>query len=182
MNLGLTLLPTELLDPLKHDREAFRSGVKELDLFLHQKARKEADHNLSKTFVLTASDPPRQILGYYTISPKHINTTDLPSELTRKLPRYNELGVTLLGRFAIAEAYQQGDFGLGRHLLTDVKYRVWNLATGSFAIVVDVLMGEKGDPTGFYLKYDFMPFVDNQKKLFLPMKTVERTLRDANLI
>jgi hypothetical protein len=59
---------------------------------------------------------------------------------------------------------------------------VWNLATGSFAIVVDVLTGEKGDPTGFYMNYDFMPFADNPKKLFLPMKTVEQTLRQAGLI
>ncbi len=185
----LTLRPTELLDISKHDRSSFKCGVSELDLFFQERARKESELNLSKTFVLTAEEVSNGILGYYTISPKHINTTDLPSELTKRLPKYNELGVTLLGRFAIAEEFQRtghglGTFlhGLGTFLLNDVKYRVWNLATGSFGIVVDVLVGEKGDPTDFYRSYDFIPFLDNPRKLFLPMKTIEQTLRKAGLI
>ncbi len=131
---------------------------------------------------MTAYEQPELIIGYYTISPKHINTSDLPPELTQRLPRYNELGVTLLGRFAIAEMYQRSNYKFGQHLLNDVKYKVWNLATGSFGIVVDILVGEKGNPTGFYLAYDFLPFPDNSKKLFLPMKTLEMTLRAAGLI
>jgi hypothetical protein len=156
--------------------------VSELDLFFQERARKESELSLSKTFVLTADEVPDEILGYYTISPKHINTTDLPPELTKRLPKYNELGVTLLGRFAIAEEFQRAGFGLGTFLLNDVKYRVCNLGTGSFGIVVDVLVGEKGDPTAFYLSYDFIPFPDNPRKLFLPMKTIEQTLRKAGLI
>jgi len=171
-----------LLDISKHDRSSFRCGVSELDLFFEQRARKESELNLSKTFVLTAEEVPDGILGYYTISPKHINTTDLASELTKRLPKYNEIGVTLLGRFAIAEEFQRAGLGLGTFLLNDVKYRVWNLATGSFGIVVDVLIGEKGDPTDFYRNYDFIPFPDNPRKLFLPMKTIEQTLHKAGLI
>jgi len=178
----LTLQPTELLDPHKHDRNSFKCGVKELDHFLWERARKESDLNLSKTFVLTTAEHPEAILGYYTLSPKHITTSDLPNELTKRLPRYNEIGVTLLGRFAIAEQFQRRGLGLGGHLLTDAKHRVWNLSTNSFGLLVDVLIGEKGDPTDFYLGYDFQPFPDNRTKLFLPMKTIERTLREAGLI
>jgi hypothetical protein len=181
MSKILSLQPTALLDPDKHDRAAFSCGVSELDQFLAQRARKESDQNLSKTFVLTAKELPGRIIGYYTISPKHINTSDLPSELTRKLPRYNELGVTLLGRLAIDQDFATNK-GLGSHLLTDVKYKVWGLQTGSFGIVVDVLIGETGDPTEFYLKHDFIQFSDTPNKLFLPMKTIQQTLKAGGLI
>lgn len=180
MTASLRLHATVLLDANKHDRGKFSSGVSELDNFLHQRARKESELNFSKTFVLTAEELPGRIVGYYTISPKHINTFDLPADLTRRLPKYNELGVTLLGRFAIDEEFSGK--GIGAHLLTDIKLKVWNLSTGSFGIVVDVLIGEKGDPTAFYLKFDFIRFPDTEKKLFLPMKTIEQTLKKAGLI
>lgn len=187
MQKPIQLLLPMPLDAKLHDREAFSCGVSELDTFLKTRARKEAEQNLNKTFVLTRAEKPQEIIGYYTLSTRHIPVNDMPAELSKRLPRYNHLGVTLLGRFAIAEKYQSTTApkqSLGALLLTDVKLRTYKAAqsVASFGLLVDVLVGEKGDPTGFYLKYDFQRFPHNQSRLFLPMKTIEKTLRAANLI
>lgn len=187
MSSPLKLLLPVVLDTSIHDRTKFCSGVSELDDFLKTKARKEADSNLNKTFVLTLEENPSEIVGYYTLSGKQINISDLPTQITKKLPKYNSIGATLLGRFAVDEKYQSSTCPgqkIGSLLLNDAKLRAWNASksVGSFALVVDVLVGEKGDPTGFYLKYDFIQFQDDQSKLFLPMSTIEKTLQSAGLI
>jgi hypothetical protein len=183
----LDLLLPAVLDTSVHNRESFSCGVKELDLFLQTKARKEGDHNLNKTFVLTLKVDPSVIVGYYTLSNKQILVGDLPQELTKKLPKYNSLGATLLGRFAIDAKYQHDycpGLGFGKILLTDAKLRAWKASqsVGSFALIVDILVGEKGDPSEFYRKYGFLPFPSDTTKLFLPMATIEKTLRHASLI
>ncbi len=55
--------------------------------------------------VLTCLEQPGRILGFYSLSSKQIDVSDLPPELTKKLPKYNSLGATLLGRFAIDEEF-----------------------------------------------------------------------------
>jgi hypothetical protein len=183
----LALLAPVPLDADLHDRDSFTCGVSQLDLFLKTKARKESEANINKTFVLTLKDIPSEIVGYYTLSATRMRVSDLPQDLIKKLPRYDHLGVTLLGRFAIAEKYQHASLpghGLGKLLINDVKLRSWitSNSVASFALIVDVLVGEKGDPTGFYLKYDFVPFPHEPRKLFLSMATIEKTLRVAGLI
>jgi GNAT superfamily N-acetyltransferase len=179
---SLDLLAPVPFDADLHDRNSFSCGVSQLDSFLKTKARKESEANINKTFVLTLKNAPSEIVGYYTLSATHINVTDLPTDLVKKLPRYNHLGVTLLGRFAIAENYIGQ--GIGGLLLNDVKLRCWLTAqsVASFALIVDVLVGEKGDPTDFYRKYDFTPFPNEPSKFYLSMVTIEKTLRVAGLI
>lgn len=184
MGEKITLKPTEPLDPDKHDRASFTCGVAALDRYLWQQARKEAQQNISQTFVLTSKEEPQKILGYYSLSSNRIRIDDLPMELTKKLPRYDDIGVTLMGRFAVIDSLQRGDLRLGEHLLTDAKLKAWcaSQVVASFAMIVDVLVAEKGDPTGFYLKYDFVAFSDKVNSLYLPMITIEKTLRAGGVI
>jgi hypothetical protein len=181
---SITLRPVEPLDSSKHDRAAFRCGVDVLDRYLQQQARKEVAQNIAQTFVLTSIEEPTRILGYYTLSANRIYIGDLAKELTKRLPKYDDIGVTLLGRFAISDSLQVSSLRLGAHLLMDAKLKAWQASrvVASFGMIVDVLVGEKGDPSGFYLKYDFLPFPDKPKKLFLPMTTIEKTLRACGLI
>jgi len=62
--------------------------------------------------------------------------------------------------------------------------RSWQASktVASFGLVVDVLTGEKGDPTGFYVKYDFRPFPEDATKLILPMSAIEKSLKILRLI
>lgn len=183
----LSVKPIEALDTEKHDRAEFTCGVSALDRFIKKQARKESDLNYSNTFVLTAKEQPKRILGYYTLSSDGIPMSDLPAEVTKKLPRYDRIPVTLLGRMAVSDTLDselRKQLRIGEILITDAKFRAWSGAQSiaSFALVVDVLVGEKGDPTEFYKKYDFVKFPDTSTKLYLPMNTIEKTLMRAGII
>ena len=175
------------IEPLsrEHDRKAFKSGVEKLDNYLHDRAVGDNEKNLSRVFVLTLKEKPNTIVGYYSLSALQIPVDRLPEKLRKKVS-YKMLGTTLLGKLAVAEAWQRDKckLRLGEHLLLHAMLTSWTAAqsVASWALVVDVLAGEKGDPTGFYAKKGFIAFEDNPSRLFLPIATIEEALQKAKLI
>lgn len=160
----------EPLDP-HHDRAGFRCGVAPLDRYLQQQASQDARKRVAAPFVLI-EEPSGMIAGYYTLAATAIQLRDLPPAIASKLPKYPLVPATLLGRLAIDERYR----GLGERLLLDALYRSWRLSSeiASVAIVVDA----KDDRAqAFYLRYEFLPFPEQNKRLFLPMSTVGRLFR-----
>lgn len=94
---------------------------------------------------------------------------ELPAELTKKLPRYPQLPVTLLGRLVVAQA-QKGK-GFGTFLLMDALHRSLTAAAeiAAMAIVVDA---KDEAAEAFYQHFDFRPLQQQPTRLFLPMKIV----------
>jgi len=141
---------------------------------------------VSRVFVLTLKEKPQTIAGYYSLSSLLVPAIGLPEPIRKKLPNYQAIGATLLGKLAISEDFQRGKshLRLGEYLLVDAMRVSWLVSrqVASYALVVDVLVGEKGDPTSFYTKNNFIPFGDTKDRLFLPMKTIEQTLRAFGII
>lgn len=137
-------------------------------------------------FVLTPKESPETIIGYYSLSSLLVPAGGLPEDIRKKLPNYQAIGTTLLGKLAVAENWQREKCGLrlGEHLLIDAMRSSWisSQHVASYALVVDLVVGEKGDPTCFYTKNGFIHFLDNPAQLFLPMVTIEQTLRSSGLI
>lgn len=151
-----------------HERSTFACGSAPLDRYLQQQARQDAEKRVAAPFVLT-EPPSTVVIGYYTLSASHITADDLPAELTKKLPRYPQLPVTLLGRLAVDQS-QKGK-GLGVFLLMDALHRSLKAAAeiAAMAIVVDA----KDDAaTAFYQHFDLRPLQHQPARLFLPMKIV----------
>jgi hypothetical protein len=75
------------IEPLSpsHDRAAFRSGVLELDEYLHHQAGQDARRKIAAPFVLV--DAHGSILGYYTLSAYSIRLDALPNVIGKRLPR-----------------------------------------------------------------------------------------------
>ena len=170
----------------KHDRKSFASGVAKLDNYLRDRAIGDTEKNISRVFVLTLKERPEAIIGYYSLSSLLVPVDGLPEKISKALPNYKTIGTTLMGKLAVAENWQADKCGLrlGEYLLLDAMRSTWLASqhVASFALVVDVLVGEKGDPTGFYTKNGFIPFQDNHARLFLPMTTIEKTLRANSII
>lgn len=184
MHRALTLNAIELLDPARHKRASFTCGVKQLDDFLQTKARKDLPA-LSLTFVLTCAEEIGEILGYYSICAAHLRSDDLSPELRKKIGHYGAVPATLLGRLAVAEKYQHNnDLHIGEKLLVDAMLKTYTASrsVASFGLIVDVLVGEKGDPTAFYAKYGFINCAASPGKMYLPMKTIEEILKASELI
>lgn len=170
----------------KHDRKSFVSGVSKLDNYLWDRAIGDSEKNISRIFVLTLKTSPETIVGYYSLSSLMVPVSGLAENIHKKLPNYKMIGATLLGKLAVAENWQRDkcDLRLGEYLLIGAMHTAWLVAqhVAAYALVVDILVGEKGDPTGFYTKNHFLPFQDNPMRMFLPMTIVERVLRESGVI
>lgn len=156
-----------------HDRAAFSCGVETLDRYLKQQAGQDIRRRVAAVFV--AHEPAvTTVAAYYTLSAFGIAPASLPAEVTRRLPRYDPLPATLIGRLAVDQRYQGQ--GLGRQLLMDALERSASLAShiASMAIVVEA----KDDAArGFYERYGFRRFLNREYRLYLPMATVAQLVQ-----
>ena len=162
--------PTYRVEALerRHDRGGFTCGAEALDRYLHQQARQDADKRVAAPFVLVQS-PSSRVLGYYTLSASVIRADDLPEELSRKLPRYPQLPVTLLGRLAI-DTTLKGQ-RMGQFLLMDALWRSLDAAAQIAAMAVVVDAKDKA-AEAFYAHFGCTPLQQRPARMFLPMKTV----------
>ena len=150
-----------------------------LDLYLRTQALQDLRRLVSAVFVITPLGQ-RRVLGYCTLSALslalgRLALGRLPLEARRKLPRYPEVPVTLLGRLAVDRSCRGAGIRLGEHLLVDALRRSLEASAqvASYAVVVDVVAGQP-DPIGFYLRYGFQALPDHPRRLFLPIATIRR--------
>ena len=157
------------LDRAIHDRAAFTCGKEPLDRYLHEQAHQDAKRSVAATFVAVRTGDPR-IRGYYTLSQSSVLLTGLPPQQQKRLPRYPDVPVTMLGRLAVAVIAQGA--GVGSLLVGDACRRAAKVAAqvASTGVLVDAI---DDDAVKFYRKFEFVPFPDTPRRLFLPMKTIQ---------
>lgn len=166
------ILTPEYIVPLEkgHDRSTFDCGNEDLNRYLKQQARQDAEKHVAVPFVLL--EPERQVVrGFYTLSASIIPVEELPQDLMKKLPRYGHLPVTLLGRLAVDQTVR--GLGVGEFLLVDALRRCLEGAQqiGAMAVIVDA---KDKWAESFYRHFDFLPFQITPLRLFLPMRQIVR--------
>jgi len=150
-----------------HDRASFQCGVPELDSYLQTQASQDVRRKVAAVHVLVDRSAPAVIVGYYTLSSFAVETSDMPEEIQKKLPRYPLTPATLVGRLARDLRFP----GIGGHLLVDALRRVLlHAGQVASAAVVDV---KNEAARKFYLKHGFLAFRQNSERLFLPMKVIQ---------
>jgi len=158
---------TEALTP-DHDRSSFTCGVEPLDRYLRQQATQDMRRRVANCFVLIER-ATGTIAGYYTLSGTSLLLTDLPQAHAKRLPRYPSVPAALLGRLAIATAYQNRH--LGASLLADAAERASRADLAVFAVVTD----PKDDRARrFYVKHGFTELPGAQPRLFVPIDSILR--------
>jgi len=114
-----------------------------------------------------------RLAGYYTLSAVAIERSDLPPAFTHRVARYRVYPATLIGRLAVDREYQGQR--LGGRLLLDVLARALDASrqVASFAIITEA---KDEDAQFSYEHYGFqlLPTKRHDRRLFLPMGTVER--------
>lgn len=143
---------------------------KSLNEYLHKQASQDIKRNLSALYVLLERNTPN-ILGYYTLCSSSVPLDNIPLEISKKLPRYPLIPVTLLGRLAL-DLKLQGQ-GFGALLLVDALKRAGKLSKelGSMAVLVEALNTRA---SAFYEKFGFQKFFDKPNQLFLSMNVMNR--------
>lgn len=157
----------EALDPAKHRRAEFQCESPELTEFLRTRARKEMEARSSACYVLVEEADPGRIVGYYTLSQTSVDVGKLPEATAKRLPRYPQLGATLIGRLArdIAWKGQQ----VGRFLLIDALRRCvrYSAEVGAVVVVTDP---KDEQARAFYASHGFAPLDD--RRMFIPMSAL----------
>lgn len=99
-----------------------------------------------------------------------MNLGELPPSIAARLPKYPLVPATLIGRLAVDKRFRGR--GIGELLLMDALARclVVSRQVASAAVIVDAK-----DETAkrFYMKYGFMGLPGSDKRLFIPIDTVQ---------
>ncbi|MGO9445092.1 MAG: GNAT family N-acetyltransferase [Thiobacillaceae bacterium] len=154
----------------QHDRAEFSCGKAPLDQYLREQAGQDVRTRVAAAFVL-CEGKSNAVLGYYTLSAISVDIGAWPENVAKKLPRYLVLPATLLGRLAHDERLRGKD--TGEHLLMDALHRSLQASrqVASFAVIVDA---KDEVAVSFYKRYEFIPFTDLERQLFLPMSVIEK--------
>jgi GNAT superfamily N-acetyltransferase len=158
---------TEALAP-NRDRSSFTCGAEPLDRYLRQQATQDMRRRVANCFVLIER-VTGAVAGYYTLSGTSLLLADLPQTYAKRLPRYPAVPAVLLGRLAVATAYQNRH--LGASLLADAAARASRADLAVFAMVTD----PKDDHARrFYLKHGFTELPGAHPRLFVPINSILR--------
>lgn len=187
----------ELWTP-QHDATAFSSGMATIDKYIKAQAHRDVSSHASLVFVLTESGD-KVIRAYYTLSSVGIVFDDLPEKIQKKLPRYPQMGGTLLGRLGVDKNYSaelhkklEKKPHLGQILLVDAQMRTLQSAittVGAALMIIDVelpsdeeLAAGTRDPLTFYTRYGFTPLPRNERRLFKLTREIEKEFRQVGLV
>lgn len=154
-----------------HDRTGFASGVEPLDRYLGTQAGQDMRRRVSNCFV-ALPEGSTAVAGYYTLAATSIPVHDLPSEQTRRLPRYPVLPAALIGRLAVHQDFKGQQ--LGAALLFDAILRALRAKPAVLTLIVDA---KDATAASFYQRHGFQAFSGLPLKLFLPIETASHLLR-----
>ncbi|MDR2710516.1 MAG: GNAT family N-acetyltransferase [Burkholderiales bacterium] len=159
------MLEEQILNPARHDRLAFASGVFELDDYLRHFAFQQSKKKVSVVRVLVDTDAPTAILGYYSLSAAQVDAVQLDHRAQQKLPRY-PVPCFRMGRFAV-DAPHHGR-GYGRFLLGCAVLRCLEARkhVAAYALLVDA---KDAKAKALYEHYGFIPCRDLPMALYLPL-------------
>jgi ribosomal protein S18 acetylase RimI-like enzyme len=153
-----------------HDRAAFRCGDEALDRYFQTQATQDIRRRIANCFVVVEV-ATGQVAAYYTLSAASIPLVDLPTDETKRLPRYPTLPVVRIGRLAVDRRFQRR--GLGELILMNAVHRTMQDAAAAFALLVDA---KNDQAAAFYARYGFRPIAGKPRTLFLPLATAQKTL------
>lgn len=155
----------QVLDPTRHDRQAFTSGIAELDEYLQRFAVQQSRKGITVVRVLVDTNVPRTILGYYSLSAAQVDAIQLDERTQQKLPRY-PVPCFRLGRLAVHSAHH--GCGLGRLLIGCAVERCLEARkqVAAFALMVDA---KSQSAKEVYEHYGFIPCRDNPMTLYLSL-------------
>ena len=154
----------------QHDRRTFSSGEPALDGYFQTKVTQDIKRRIANCFVAIEVATER-LAGFYTLSAGSIPLTNLPPDLTKRLPRYPSIPAVRIGGLANDQAFRGQ--GLGGALLADAVARTLEGAAAVYAVLVDA-KNEQG--VRFYEHHGFRRFENAAMSLFLLIETARKAM------
>ena len=156
----------------RHNRKSFSCGVDALDEYYRERACQDVKRKAAAVFVLVDEPGATEVFGFYTLSPTAVDVGQLPLGFLEKMPRYQQLPATLIGR--LARSVDRNGEGIGEKLLVNALRRATETGStiGSVAVIVDA-KGERA--RRWYVRYGFVRFREYEDRSFTPMAIASRS-------
>lgn len=148
-----------------HERSAFQSGSEPLDSYFKQQVSQDVRRRVTACYV--ALSKGQRIAGYYTLASASVLLADLPTALSKKLPRYPTVPAIRMGRLAVDNEFKA--VGLGGALLADALTRSMRSEIAAYALLVDA---KDASAVAFYKHHGLLELPEQPLKVFLPLATV----------
>lgn len=142
----------------------FQCGSEPLNDYIRRYASQDVRRNISRVFIATPENDPRQLSGFFTLSAGSVSCSSLPASLARKLPRY-PVPVALIGRLGVDKKFQGK--GLGSILLADACQKV-SQASSVLAMAGIIIDAKDDDAISFYKHFGFIPLQGQAGRMLLP--------------
>jgi ribosomal protein S18 acetylase RimI-like enzyme len=154
----------------EHDRSAFHCGEEALDRYFQTQVTQDIRRRITNCFVVIEAITAR-VAAYYTLSAASVTLTELPSAVTKRLPRYPTLPAVRIGRLAVNKEFQGR--GLGAAMLMNAVHRTMQDAAAAFTLLVDA---KNDGAVAFYKRQGFRALASQATTLFLPIATAQKAL------
>ena len=149
-----------------YDRAAFNCDSEPLNRYLREQVAQDVRRRVAACFVALADR--QRIAGCYTLASASLLLADLPSSISKKLPRYPTVPAVRMGRLAVDQVFKGQ--GLGGALLADALDRAARSEIAAYALMVDA---KDEAVAAFYRYHGFIALPDSPQTLFLPLATVK---------
>lgn len=148
------------------DRSGFACASEPLTRYFHSQVTQDTRRRIAACYIALhqATDT---IAGFYTLSAADIPLTELPADLTKRLPRYPTLPAARLGRLAVDHRFVGQK--LGSTLLADAILRAASSEIAVFAMLVDA---KDAQAEAFYRHHGFSTYASVPGKLVAPMTSL----------
>jgi ribosomal protein S18 acetylase RimI-like enzyme len=156
-----------------HPRKRFRCGETAVDEWLAAHALQHQEKHLSATKALL--DEAGAISGYYTLATAQVDFSDLPAEVTKRLPR-RVLPVAVLAWLGVS-IERQGQ-GMGARLLAQALRDAYE-AGQIFAFVAVIVDCLNDAAKAFYRRWDFEEVPGHPYRLFLSAKRLDAMMEEG---
>lgn len=149
-----------------HSRTEFECGEPALTKYLRTQATQDMRRHMANCFV-AVEEGGGPVAGYYTLSAAGIPLSDLPDDITKRLPRYPVLPAVRIGRLAVDNRFRGR--GLGAALLADAAMRSLSAGPAAFALLVEA---KNERAVAFYRHHEFRSLISMPHSLFFPLATI----------
>lgn len=155
---------------------AFDCGDTPMNEYLHRYARKNQAQMFGITYVCIY--PPKDVIGFYTVANTTIPRDNIPADLLKGLPKYQDIPAILLGRLAVDRRAQGKKIGelLISHCF-DLCLHMTKLC-GARYVITDAYQSAMI----FYKKYNFRPIQGSSGKattrMFVDLSVVRSALTE----
>jgi GNAT superfamily N-acetyltransferase len=140
------------LDSQLHNWKAFDCGNQGRNRYIWQLARQHRKLGFSITYVLSNSEHPAQIIGFYSLSAAQLDLGGFPEQDSKKLPRV-PVPAARVGQLAVSLSHQGQGYGslLLQHAVKKALV-TRDQVMGVHMVIVDA---DSESAAGFYRKFGF---------------------------